>query len=164
MRYVQICAAPVLTAAFLALWPISATAQQNWQRYVVAETGGSVDVPTHIFSEEVGKPEAGHGALFQTSDRRANLTVQSLSNDAGDTPSAFLAKKRPPPNIVYRRVTSNFFVVSSFKDDLIWYNRCNFGGRSITCVLINYPAAEKKRWDAAVTRISNLLWHSGSSN
>ena len=157
MRYAfQICAARLLTATVLALCPISATAQQNWQRYV-AEIGGSVDVPRHIFTEEAGKPETGHGALFLTSDRRANLTVQSLRNDANDTPSAFLAKKRPPANIVYRRITPNFFVVSSVRNDLIWYNRCNFAGRLITCVLINYPAAEQKRWDAPVTRISNSL-------
>jgi hypothetical protein len=156
----QICAARLSAATVLALWPISATAQQNWQRYVVAETGAGVDVPRHIFSEEAGKPETGHGARFLTPDRRANLTVQSLRNDASDTPTAFLAKKRPPANIVYRRVTPSFFVVSSFRNDLIWYNRCNFAGRSIACVLINYPAAEKKRWDAPVTRISNSLSHS----
>jgi hypothetical protein len=153
----HIRAVSLITATVLAVWPISATAQQNWQRYVVAETGASVDLPRHIFTDEAGKPETGYGALFLTSDRRANLTVQSLRNDTNDTPSAFLAKKRPPSDIVYRRVSRNFFVVSSFRNDLIWYNRCNFTGRLITCVLINYPAAEKKRWDAAVTRISNSL-------
>ncbi len=158
MRYAssRTCAIPLL--AVLALWPISATAQPSgWQRYVVAETGAGVDLPRFIFSEEAAKPEIGYGIRFLTSDRRANLTVQSLRNDANDTPSAFLAKKRPPSDIVYRRVTPNFFVVSSFRNDQIWYNRCNFFGRSINCVLINYPAAEKKRWDAVVTRISNSL-------
>jgi hypothetical protein len=116
-----------------------------------------VDVPRDVFSDEAGKPETGYGARFLTSDRRANLTVQSVRNDAGDTPSAFLAKKGPPPDIVYRRVTANFFVVSSLRNGLIWYDRCNFAGRFITCVLINYPATEKKRWDAVVTRISNSL-------
>jgi hypothetical protein len=155
---VQIWATPLLAATVLILWPISTTAQQNWQRYIVAEIGGSVDVPRHIFTEEASKPETGHGALFLTSDRRANLTIQSLRNDANDSPSAFLAKKRPPANIVYRRITPNFFVVSSVRNHVIWYNRCNFAGRLITCVLINYPAAEKKRWDAPVARISNSLW------
>jgi hypothetical protein len=158
VRYVwRTPTAALLVVTIWALSSIPAMAQQNWQRYVVAETGARVDVPRHIFSEEAGKPETGYGGLFLTSDRRANLTVQSLRNDANDTPSAFLAKKRPPAGIVYRRVTRNFFVVSSFRNDVIWYNRCNFAGRSIACVLINYPAAEKKRWDAAVTRISNSL-------
>ena len=69
----------------------------------------------------------------------------------------FLARKNPPPNIVYKRVSPRFFVVSSFRNGKIWYNRCNFAGRFINCVLINYPAAEKRQWDGVVTRISNTL-------
>ena len=148
----------LMATIVLVLWPVLASAQtNNWQRYVVAETGAAVDVPRDIFSDEGGKPEAGYGSRFLTSDRRANLTVQSVRNDGNDTPSAFLAKKGPPPGIVYRRVTNNFFVVSSFRNGVIWYNRCNFAGRLANCVLINYPASEKKRWDAVVTRISNSL-------
>ncbi len=30
-------------------------------------------------------------------------------------------------------------------------------GPFINCVLINYPAAEKRQWDGVVTRISNTL-------
>jgi hypothetical protein len=148
----------IVVVILLVLFPAVAAAQaSSWQRYRVAETGAAVDVPRDIFSEQGGRPEGGNGTIFLTSDRRANLTVQSLSNDSNDTPAAFLAKKGPPANIVYKRVTGNFFVVSSFRNDLIWYNRCNFAGRSIACVLINYPAAEKKRWDSVVTRISNSL-------
>jgi hypothetical protein len=63
----------------------------------------------------------------------------------------------PPSNIVYKRVTPGFFVVSSFSNGKIWYNRCNFAGRFMNCVLINYPAAEKRQWDSVVTRISQTL-------
>jgi hypothetical protein len=148
----------LMAAVVLTLCPAPASGQQNgWQRYVVAETGASVDMPRDIFSREAGKPETGAGGKFLTSDGRANLTIQSVRNDANDTPSSFLTKMNPPSGIVYRRVTGNFFVVSSFRNGLIWYDRCNFAGRLVTCVLINYPAAEKKRWDAVVTRISNSL-------
>ncbi len=108
------------------------------------ETGAVAQIPTSIFSEDGGKPEVGYGRRFVTSDKRANLTVQSVSNDAGDAPAAFLAKKNPPPNIEYRRVTSRFFVVSSVRENKIWYDRCNFVGHVVNCVLINYPAAEKR--------------------
>jgi hypothetical protein len=47
--------------------------------------------------------------------------------------------------------------VSSFRNDRIWYDRCNFSGRYINCVLINYPAVEKRQWDDVVTRISHSL-------
>ena len=145
-------------AAGLALAPGIAMAQPiDWVRYQIPETGASVDIPTSIFGEDAGKPETGFGGRFLSSDRRANLTVQSVSNDEGYSPAVFLARKNPPPGIVYKRVAPDFFVVSSFRQDKIFYDRCNFAGRFINCVLINYPAAEKRRWDGIVTRISNTL-------
>ena len=108
-----------------------------------------------------GRPPSGYGRRFLTSDGRADLTVQSIPNVAGDSPAVFLAKKNPPPNIVYKRVTPRFFAVSSFDKGKIWYNRCNFSGRFVNCVLINYPVGEKRQWDSVVTRISNTLASNG---
>jgi len=146
-----------LSASVFTLSCIAAAAQPaNWRRYVVPETGASVDIPLSIFTEDVGKPETGYGARFLTSDRRANLTIQSVPNE-GLAPARFLAAKNPPSNIAYKRITDRFFVVSSFRNDMIWYNRCNFAGPYANCVLINYPAAEKRQWDGIVTRVSNAL-------
>jgi len=142
----------------LALSPMVAGAQPiSWARYQVPETGAVVDIPTSMFPERAGKPDAGYGGRFFTSDRRADLTVQSVPNDAGFSPAVFLARKNPPRDIVYKRVTPRFFVVSSFSKGKIWYNRCNFAGRFINCVLINYPAAAKRQWDGVFTRIRNTL-------
>jgi hypothetical protein len=105
----------------------------------------------------MGQTGQGNGRRFMTSDGRATLAVQSVPNTSNDSPSMFLAKKHPPPNIVYKRVTRNFFVVSSFRNDAIWYDRCNFTARFVNCVMINYPAAKKRQWDDIVTRISNTL-------
>jgi hypothetical protein len=142
----------------LALAPVTALAQPTaWRDYVVPESGAVAQVPTTIFSQDGGESEQGYGRRFFSSDGRAKLTVQSVPNTAGDSPAVFLAKKSPPSNIVYRKVTSQFFVVSSFRGDKIWYNRCNFAGRFVNCVLIDYPSAEKRQWDRVVTRISNTL-------
>ena len=146
-----------LAALLFTFSPLAAPAQPvSWQRYVVAETGASVDVPVSVFAKEADKPETGYGRRFLTSDRRANLTIQSVANQ-GRSPRGFLAEKNPPTDIVYKKVTDRFFVVSSFRNDMIWYNRCNFTGPYANCVLINYPAAEKRQWDGIVTRISNTL-------
>ena len=142
----------VPVAALVFAGNASAAGPINWQRYVVAETGASVDIPTSIFTEDAGKPEDAYGKQFLTSDGRANLTIESLANDSRDSPAEFLAKRNP-----YKKITSRFFVVSSFRDDKIWYDRCNFATSWINCVLINYPAAEKRDWDGIVTRISNTL-------
>jgi hypothetical protein len=147
-----------LIALAVTLSPAMAVAQPiGWQSYRVPETGAAVDIPATVFSKDAGKPPAGYGRRFLTSDGRADLTVQSVANDAGDSPSAYLAKKNPPSHIVYKRVTPRFFVVSSFRNGKIWYDRCNFARGYINCVLINYPAAEKRQWDSVVTRVSNTL-------
>jgi hypothetical protein len=147
----------LMVSCLLAIPAVAAAQSLGWQKYAVPETGANVDLPMTIFSKDAGQPESGYGRRFLTADGRANLTVQSVPNKANDSPAAFLAKMRPPSDIVYRRVTPNFFVVSSFRKDKIWYNRCNFAGRFMNCVLINYPAAEKRQWDSVVTRISDTL-------
>jgi hypothetical protein len=131
--------------------------QDGWQSYAIAETGAHVDIPSAIFSKDVGAVETGFGRHFLSADGRAKLMVQSIPTEAGQSPAAFLAKMNPPSGVVYKRVTSNFFVVSSFRDRIIWYNRCNFSRRFAHCILINYPADEKRQWDGIVTRISNTL-------
>jgi hypothetical protein len=141
-----------------ALAPRQVAAQPvDWVRYAIPQTGASVDLPTSIFTEDAGKPETGYGGRFLTADRRADLTVQSMKNEAGLTPAVFLARKNPPSGIIYKRMTSRFFVVSSVRGNKIWYDRCNFTDSLITCVMINYPAGEKRQWDDVVTRISNTL-------
>ena len=118
----------VVVMSILAV-PAVAAAQPGWQKYAVPETGANVDLPMTIFSKDAGQPESGYGRRFLTVDGRANLTVQSFPNDVGDSPAVFLAKMNPPSNIVYKRVTPRFFVVSSLRNGKIWYNRCNFAGR-----------------------------------
>jgi hypothetical protein len=144
--------------AIVAFTPVLAFAgDAEWRRYVIPSTATSVDMPVSIFTSDAGPPEGGTGRRFFTDDRRADLTVQSVPNPENDSPAAFLAKKQPPAGIVYKRITPDFFVVSSIRKDRIWYNRCNRGNGTMNCVLINYPVAEKRQWDSVVTRISHTL-------
>src|SRR3954468_3771052 len=86
----------------------------EWRRYTIPSTGTSVDMPVSVFTSDAGTPEGGGtGRRFFTEDRRADLTVQSVANPKNDSPATFLAKMQPPSGIIYKRVTSGFFVVSS---------------------------------------------------
>lgn len=146
-----------LFSAIIALCGTSSIAlAAGWTTYRIPESGTSVDIPAAIFTEPAGKPD-GYGQQFRSFDGRADLTVQAVENRQRLSPAEFLARKNPPKGIIYKRITSNFFVVSSIKRDKIWYNRCNFARGYVHCVLINYPAAQKRRWDAVVTRISLSL-------
>lgn len=133
-------------------------------------TRTDVEIPVTIFSKDAELPNGGTGRRFYTDDRRANLTVQSVGNPENDSPATFLAKKNPPPGIMYKGVTPNFFVVSSIRNDRIWYNRCNRSGGYMNCVLLsrrgkasvgrrgdpNKPLAGTKSWS------SGKNWQSGS--
>lgn len=128
----------------------------RWTTYRIPQTGTSVEFPSSIFTEEAGRPD-GYGQRFRTVDRRADITIQAAPNVENDSPAAFLQKKHPPSRIQYKRVTPRFFAVSSYKGGKVWYDRCNFAGRLVHCVLINYPASEEHEWDDIVTRISLSL-------
>ena len=148
----------LLTTLALSLASVTVPAAgAEWQRFVIPSTGTSVEIPVTIFSEETELPDGGIGRRFYTDGRRADLTVQSVANPSSDSPATFLAKKNPPSGILYKRVTPSFFVVSSIRNDRIWYNRCNRSAGYMNCVLINYPRAEKRQWDSVVTRISRTL-------
>ena len=148
----------LIAAIVLACRPGYALAgDAEWRRYVIPSTGASIEMPVTIFSQDAGSAEGGIGRRFVTDDRRADLTVESVPNPENDSPAMFLEKKNPPAGIIYKRVTSNFFVASSIRNGRIWYNRCNRGAAYMNCVLINYPSAEKRQWDRVVTRISHTL-------
>ncbi len=155
MRYSP-AALQIIAAAF-ALASQSASAETRWQTYTIPESGTSVDVPVSIFTEPAGLPLHGYGERLKSADGRADLTIQADTVAPNVSPAAFLAKMNPPAHIQYRRVTSRFFAVSSYRGDKVWYNRCNFANGFMHCVLINYPAAEERAWDDIVTRISLSL-------
>jgi hypothetical protein len=147
-----------LLTIVLSLAPGTVTAAgPQWERFTVPGTGAGAEIPVSILDKGSDLTDGGVGRRFYTDDRRADLTVQSVANPGNDSPATFLAKKKPPPGILYKRVTPSFFVVSSVRNDRIWYNRCNRSVGHMNCILINYPRAEKRQWDSIVSRISHSL-------
>ena len=56
----------------------------EWQSFVIPSTGTRVEMPVSTFTEETELPDGGVGRRFFTSDRRADLTVQSVENPGED--------------------------------------------------------------------------------
>ena len=118
----------------------------DWQTFLVPEFGTTVDYPAGVFSVPDGKADKGFGQRFNSADGRAVLTIYTRENEEGDTPATYL--------------TPHFFAISSERQGLILYSRCNFStdaGGAIHCFDLIYPRAEKRAWDAIVTRISRSL-------
>ena len=139
-------------------WAEHGAAQDRWSVYA-DQRGTRIPYPAHIFSVDRGHGENGTGQVFTTRDGRARIHMYSLPNTQGDSPSVYLRKYFPVNRalLTYDRVTGNFFAISSRRDGMIIYMRCNFSpnaGGTLHCVDLRYPISEKLAWDEIITRIS----------
>lgn len=147
----------------IALMPASAQAQPRFQQsagWTVFQgaSGLNVNYPAGIFNVSAGSTEKGVGRKFRSEDGRYEFSAYSLANAENDTPRSYLRKNLlvAPESLVYRRVTDRFFVMSSFRNQRIFYSRCNFAS-GIHCIFLEYPQADKAAWDGIVTRMSYSL-------
>jgi hypothetical protein len=133
----------------------------NWRTFEVPDFGTKIEYPADIFSP-AGRPEMGLGQRFERADGRAVLSIYARSNKAGETPRTYLRKhlRVNRSELDYVRIARSFFAVSSERNGIILYSRCNFSGGArgtVHCFDLKYPRQEKRSWDAVVTRISLSL-------
>jgi hypothetical protein len=132
----------------------------DWRTFEVPDFGTRIQYPASIFTP-AGQPETGLGQRFERADGRAVLSIYARPNKAGETPRTYLRKNlRVKSGLDYVRIARSFFAISSERDDVILYSRCNFSGGArgvIHCFDLKYPREEKRSWDAVVTRISLSL-------
>jgi hypothetical protein len=131
----------------------------DWQTFEVPEFGTRVEYPARIFTA-VGEAEKGVGRRFESKDGRAILSIYARENEDDDTPASYLRRNLRQRTLDYERVTRSFFAISSERDGIIYYSRCNFSRPargSLHCFDLVYPQAEKRAWDSVVTRISLSL-------
>jgi hypothetical protein len=134
----------------------------DWQTFLVPEFETMVEYPAGIFSVPDGKAEKGFGQRFNSADGRTVLTIYTRENEFGDTPASYLDNNLRVRRsaLDYERVTRSFFAISSTREGLIFYSRCNFStdvGGAVHCVDLVYPQAEAHAWEDVVARISRSL-------
>jgi len=137
------------------------TAAATWAVYRDAQ-GTSVEYPRDVFAVEQEPSEQEPGRVFSTEDGRARFHVYSLPNPNALSPGAFMRAnfRAQRSALTYDRVSQNFFALSTRRDGMIVYLRCNFSSAragALHCVDIRYPVNEKRDWDGIVTRISRSL-------
>ena len=133
----------------------------DWRTFEVPDFGTRIQYPAGIFTP-TGKPEKGLGQRFERADGRAVLSIYSRPNEAGENPKTYLRNnlRMDRSALDYVRIARSFFAISSERDGVILYSRCNFSGGArgvIHCFDLKYPQEEKRSWDAVVTRISLSL-------
>jgi hypothetical protein len=133
----------------------------DWRTFEIPDFGTSIQYPAGIFSP-AGKPETGAGQRFERADGRAVLSIYSRPNEAGDNPATYLRSNLRVRRsaLDYARISRSFIAISSERQGVILYSRCNFSGGArgaIHCFDLKYPQEEKRAWDAVVTRMSLSL-------
>jgi hypothetical protein len=132
----------------------------EWRTFEVPDFGTRIQYPASIFTP-AGQPEMGLGQRFERADGRAVLSIYARANK-GDTPRTYLRKhlRVERSKLDYVRIARSFFAISSERDGVVLYSRCNFSGGArgvIHCFDMKYPQEEKRSWDPVVTRISLSL-------
>ena len=125
------------------------------------------------FNRPIGNEQSGI-VVSSTSHSKAEQRFPKRNNDDFQEclGCPLVCPRRPPRNrylrhnlradrseLDYVRIRS-FFAISSEREGVILYSRCNFSGRArgvIHCFDLMYLQEEKRSWDAVVTRISLSL-------
>jgi hypothetical protein len=154
-------AGSVLSGAH-ALVPSRQSDALGWQTFIIPNFGTQVEYPAGIFEVSEGRAEQGVGERLRSADGRAVLTIYSRENDTADTPASYLRNnlRLARSALDYERVAPTFFAISSVRQGVIFYSRCNFSsemGGAVHCFDLIYPQREQRAWDAIVTRISRSL-------
>lgn len=129
-----------------------------WQKITDPENNLSVEYPASIFRNFAGPTDRYAGKRFVAPDEQAEFAYYAFDNRLRETPAKYLKRTLvvQKSNLVYKRITGRFFVISSVRNKRIFYSRCNFGS-TVKCIYLEYPASKKRAWDRAVARISSSL-------
>src|SRR3569832_186894 len=96
-------------------------------------------------------------ARFRAPDGHATLTMRDLDASAG--PPSAVIQPRPGEMVTYRTRSQNWWVLSGYRGEEIFYRRASFAcnhGR-IHVIELDYPRDKKRRFDPIVTSISHRL-------
>jgi hypothetical protein len=106
----------------------------------------------------MGESDAGDGQVFAAPDGRAELRCWGSANDAPQlTVSEALAQALTEPGrqVTYRHMGRNFFVLSGYKDDRIFYRRTILAHGMLAAFELTYETSLKKRFDPIIRDISS---------
>jgi hypothetical protein len=149
------CALVFLGAFFLP--PSTVARDLDWGVYEDAEHGCRLDYPRFLFSAD--PEQEGEPLRFSSEDESTYFQVMGVESTANWIPSDIKQKylRTDMPDVTYERTKSEFFVLSGYRDDAIYYTKVTVSDDHHTaCILdITYPRSRKKEFDPIVTRMSH---------
>ena len=146
----------ILAMVFSLLLALPALAADK--TYVNPRFGTTITFSDAIFSRTEPAPENGDGQRWSSPDG-ATLAVWGQFNILDQTP-ATLADfvSQSIPKVTYRKVGSNWMVVSGFDGEMIVYQRGEIGREGIIHSMeLRYPASLAAHYDKLASRIADSL-------
>ena len=139
----------------------------GWQPFRDGVFGYAFDYPTVIFKPAPGDPTASladsarkSGHTFRSVDGKAYLLTAAFENVGNLSVTAYKARVASTgykdAKIDYERTAANFFVLSGFRGDEVFYERVTLscGGRIVNVWTMTYPKAEGALYDRIVEEVA----------
>lgn len=150
---------PRLLLTALALLVATPALAQDWRAYTNPRFGTRAEVPRDWSMGP--KPSNDDGRLFTAPDGSATITIYGSLHvqDSIDEAMTLHATPQPGETITYKQRSKRTITVSGMKGERIFYRRAVLSCRDRIWngVAIDYPAADKQRFDALVTRVAKSL-------
>src|SRR4029078_9553672 len=103
-------------------------------------------------AREWRRADVSHGGRTRRADHLGTNNLHS------EEPQAYVQHNVSLRDVTYKKIGADFYAVSGTRGATIYYEHCNFPNMDVlSCFYVSYPAAEKAKWDALVTRISQSL-------
>lgn len=150
---------PRLLLTFLALILASAALAQDWRAYTNPRFGTRAEVPRDWTMGPA--PENDDGRVFTAPDGRATVTVYGSLHvfDSIDEALKIYETPQPGETLTYTQRGPRTITVSGTRGERIFYRKAILSCRDRIWngVAIEYPAAQKRDFDALVTRVAKSL-------
>jgi hypothetical protein len=150
----------LILSALAAFTPAASHAQAKWLTYTNVRFAFAVDYPADLFPSYV-LSDNSDGATFNAAGEGVEFRVFGFWNNDHQRPRALLKERTEGKTLTYSAVKRDYFVASGQQEGrdgaAIFYDRCNLAGERVICVNLVYPAADRKKWDAIVQRLTRSL-------
>jgi hypothetical protein len=144
----------VLTLAIVAAAPATADSLT----YRNSRFGTTITFPAELFEQRMEPPANGDGMTWMSANG-GSLAVYGANNALALDPDGLANQVAASGvEITYRRVGSNWVVLSGYEDGLIFYQRFEFGADEVIHgMLLRYPEAQRGVYDALIGDIAGSL-------
>lgn len=154
---------PLLNASGVASAPVITATVSDYETYGNGRFGFSIDFPRKLLVPQRAA-DNGDGQTFISHDGKTRMSVWGSNNSADpseppDTPKTVYAKalkaikKDGKRQLTLKLQKDNWFVLSGFEGENIFYRKVYFIENQFINFEIVYPSVQREQWDAEAARL-----------